>query len=151
MTQPALLALEVDQLVDARPETVFRLLTEPDLYARWFGPEGAQVSVDAMDVRLGGRLGLTITFPGTDLVVGIEGFYEVVEPPTTLVHTWRVLEEELVTAVAFTLEPHGDGTRLVLTHRGFVDPLDLQTNQGGWAAHLRVLAKLAADLDRTPS
>ena len=150
MTNPASeLSLEVDQLIDARPETVFRLLTEPDLYARWFGPEGATTSVEEMSVTLGGRLELKITFPGTDFEVGIEGFYEVIEPPTRLVHTWRSMDEELVTTVAFEIEPQGNRARLKVNHRGFVDPVDLEQNQGGWIGHLATLGELATELDRT--
>lgn len=147
MSTPPALALEVDQVIRARPATVFRLLTEPDLYARWFGPEGAEVTVEEMDVQLGGRLALTVVIPGMDLSIGIEGFYEVIEPPDRLVHTWRSLDEELVTTVAFTLEPQGELTRLVVNHRGFVDPVDLENNQGGWAAHLGALADLATELE----
>lgn len=143
------LSLDVDQMIDARPATVWRLLTEPALYARWFGPEGATVTVDEMSVTLGGRLLLTIAFPGTDISVGIEGFYEVIEPPIQLVHTWRSIDEELVTAVRFELEPQGTRTRLRVHHRGFVDLVDLEQNQGGWIDHLATLATLAADMDAT--
>ncbi len=141
------LSLELDQLIDARPTTVFRLLTEPDLYARWFGPEGAVTSVEEMELTLGGRLELRITFPGTDFEVHIEGFYEVIEPPTRLVHTWRSMDEELVTTVAFEVEPQGNQTRLRVIHRGFVDPVELEQNQGGWTDHLSKLAAMAADLE----
>ncbi len=151
MNPAAQLSLEVDQVIAARPETVYRLLTEPELYARWFGPEGAEVTVDAMDVQLGGRLALTITFPGQDFRVGIEGFYEVIEPPTKLVHTWRSVDEELVTTVSFILEPQGSGTRLTVHHRGFVDPVELEQNQGGWAAHLEVLGRAAVELEGVAS
>ncbi len=142
------LSLELDQLIDARPATVFRLLTEPDLYGRWFGPEGATTSVEQMEVTLGGRLELKISFPGTDFEVGIEGFYEVIEPPVRLVHTWRSMDEELVTTVAFEIEPVGERTRLRVTHRGFVDPVDLEQNQGGWTDHLSKLGAIAARLEQ---
>ncbi len=147
MTNTAQLSLEVDQLIEAKPETVFRLLTEPDLYGRWFGPEGSNVTVESMDVRLGGRLALAITFPGMDLEVGIEGFYEAIDPPTRLVHTWRSLDEELVTTVSFNLEPQGTGTRLTVHHRGFVDPVDLEQNQSGWSDLLPSLARVAAEVE----
>lgn len=149
MTEPTSeLSLDVDQLVDARPETVFRLLTEPELYARWFGPEGATTTVEAMELALGGRLELKITFPGADFEVRIEGFYEVIEPPFRLVHTWRSMDEDLVTTVAFEVEPQGAQTRLRVNHRGFVDPVDLEQNQGGWTAHLSTLGELAVEFDR---
>jgi uncharacterized protein YndB with AHSA1/START domain len=154
------LSLDVDQLVNARPETVWRLLTEPDLYVRWFGPDDARVTVEEMDVVLGGRFCVWITFAaggsadgtdtdggdGADVVVGIEGFYEVIEPPRQLVHTWRSMDEELVTTVRFDLEPVGERTRLTIHHRGFVDPIDLEQHRQGWTAHAPVLAELAASL-----
>ncbi len=141
------LSLDVDQLVDARPETVWRLLTEPALYARWFGPDDADVTVESMEVVLGGCYRVRIGFAdGTE--VGIEGFYEVVEPPRQLVHTWRPLDEQLVTTVRFDLEPVGDRTRLTIHHRGFVDPVDLERHRQGWTAHVPVLAEHAARLGR---
>lgn len=150
MNASAELSLDVDQLIDARPSTVFAVLTDPGLYARWFGPEGAHVTVAEMTVTLGGRLALEVSFPGTDVRVGIEGFYEVIEPPNRLVHTWRSTDEELVTTVSFELEPQGTGTRLRVNHRGFVDPVDLEQNQGGWLDLLPRLGRLAADLERSP-
>jgi uncharacterized protein YndB with AHSA1/START domain len=148
-SQSSELSLDVDQLIDARPDTVFRLLTEPELYTRWFGPEGATISVEEMTLVLGGRLELRIIIPALDLEVGIEGFYEVIEPPHRLVHTWRAMDEELVTTVSFEIEPQGTRTRLRVNHRGFVDPVDLEQNQGGWVDHLTTLADLAATIDRT--
>jgi uncharacterized protein YndB with AHSA1/START domain len=143
------LSLDFDQLIDARPETTWRLLTEPELYARWFGPDGAEISVEEMELTLGGRLGLHIRFPDAGIEVGIEGFYEVIEPPVRLVHTWRVMDEELVTTVRFELEPLGSGTRLSVHHKGFVDPVDLEQNAGGWTDHLAALGALAIEVERT--
>lgn len=151
MSQPSSqLSLDVEQLIDARPDTVFRLLTDPTLYGRWFGPEGATVTVDEMEVTLGGRLALTIGFPAMAFEVGIEGFYEVIEPPHRLVHTWRATDEELVTTVSFDVEPQGSRTRLKVHHRGFVDPVDLEQNQGGWIDCLGRLAALAGAHGRPP-
>lgn len=143
------LSLDLDQLIDARPETVFRLLTEPDLYAQWFGPDGATVTVEEMEVVLGGRLALHISFPDADIEIGIECFYEVIEPPRVLVHTWRPTDEELVTSVRFELEPQGAQTRLILIHQGFVDPVDLEQHQSGWLELLPKLARTAAALQTT--
>ena len=148
MPEPSVqLSLDVDQLIDARPGTVFRLLTEPDLYARWFGPPGSAVTVEEMEVALGGRLLARIEFPDSGVVARIEGFYEVIDPPRTLVHTWRGVGEELVTVVRFELEPVGDRTRLRLHHRGFVDPVELEQHRGGWTELVAQLARLAPGLD----
>lgn len=147
MTASSELSLDVDQVIAAGPETIFRLLTEPDLYARWFGPEGSTVTIEEMIVTLGGRLELRITFPGTDFEARIEGFYEVIEPPRRLVHTWRSMDETLVTTVSFDLEPQGEQTRLQVNHRGFVDLVDLEQNHGGWIELLNTLAEIALELE----
>lgn len=151
MSPASELSLDVDQVIDARPDTVFRLLTEPDLYPRWFGPEGTETTIEEMEVTLGGRLCLRIDIPAMDLTIRIEGFYEVIEPPTRLVHSWRSMDEDLVTSVSFELEPQGDRTRVRIHHRGFVDPLDLDQNRGGWVDHLAVLARVAVELEGAPS
>jgi uncharacterized protein YndB with AHSA1/START domain len=143
------LSLDVDQVIDAGPETVWRLLTESEWYARWFGPEGAEVTVEQMELTLGGRLELRVRFPQAGIDVGIEGFYEVIEPPVRLVHTWRGTDEELVTTVRFELEPLGSGTRLSVHHKGFVDPVELEQNAGGWTDHLAVLGALALEVEHT--
>ncbi len=147
MTTTPELALDVQQMIEARPETVFRALTEPDLYARWFGPPGSAVTADEMDLRLGGRLGLQIHIPTVDMTVGIEGFYEVIEPSRLLVHTRGSMDEDLVTTVRFELEPQGMSTRLTVHHKGFVDPVDLEQNDGGWRDLLASLADLGRALE----
>ena len=57
------------------------------------------------------------------------------------------MDEELATTVAFDIEPQGDRTRLRVNHRGFVDPVDLEQNRGGWIDHLSKLAAIATELD----
>jgi hypothetical protein len=57
------------------------------------------------------------------------------------------MDEELVTTVSFVLEAAGGKTRLRLEHRGFVDPVDLEQNRGGWSDHLAELAGAAAELE----
>lgn len=147
MTSPTELSLHIDHLIPAHPDTVFRCLTEPQLYAQWFGPDGATITVDEMQLALDGRLHLTIAFPGTEFQVGIEGFYEVIDPPLCPAHTWRVDDEEIVTTVRFDLEPVGSQTHLSIHHRGFVDPVDLEQNQGGWVDQLAKLATIARSIE----
>ena len=146
MTDPSIqLSLDVDRLIDARPATVFRLLTEPELYARWFGPPGAKVTVEEMELALGGRL-LVLIELDDGVAVRIEGFYEVIDPPNLIVHTWRGVGEELVTTVRFELEPQGEQTRLRIVHVGFVDPVELEQHERGWLELLDEIAELAPSL-----
>jgi len=72
----------------------------------------------------------------------------VIDPPLSLVHTWRVDDEELVSTVRFDLEPVGSQTHLRIHHRGFVDPVDLEQNQGGWIDHLAKLSAVARSIEQ---
>jgi uncharacterized protein YndB with AHSA1/START domain len=83
------LGIVIDRRIPGSPETVFRALTDPALYARWMGPEGSETVVDEMDVRVGGRLAFRVRFEGgPEFALG--GTYREVDPLRRLVHTWAM-------------------------------------------------------------
>lgn len=133
------LDLSITRRLQHPPAEVFRALTEPDIYARWMGPEGAKTTVREMEVAEGGRLALTVDVPGGP-TVDISGVYREVAGPDRLVHTWIVSGDETETLVSFELHPDGAGTRLELTHTGFADSEDRGQNEGGWNHQLDRLA-----------
>jgi uncharacterized protein YndB with AHSA1/START domain len=49
--------IEVTRVVDAPPERVYQAFTDPDQFARWYGPVGFPVPPDTVEVdaRVGGR------------------------------------------------------------------------------------------------
>jgi uncharacterized protein YndB with AHSA1/START domain len=76
------------------------------------------------------------------------------EPPSRLAFSWSGGPPVENTTVSFTLEPQGEGTRLLFEHSGFDTslPQGMQALKGaeyGWAKMLNqlsaVVAKLAAD------
>ena len=136
------LIVSVDRILAPPPETVWRALTEPDLYSRWMGPQGATTTVDEMAVTLGGRLALRVAFPDGGPEFRLFGFYEDIDPPRRLVHSWAMEGDEEVSTVVFDLEPHGDGTRLQINHHGLTRPEDVQQNEGGWNHQLDRLEAL---------
>jgi len=122
--------------IAARPETVFRLLTDGREYVRWKG-ESAQ-----LDARQGGVF--RIIFPNhTDIVSG--KFVEVI-PPRRVVFTWGWENSPLVapgtSTVEIDLEPVGSGTRLRLVHRG-LPPESLASHTEGWDFFLPRLVSVA--------
>jgi uncharacterized protein YndB with AHSA1/START domain len=136
------LDLKITRRLEHGPAEVFRALTEPAIYARWMGPEGAKTTVQEMDVVEGGRLALTVDVPGGP-TVDISGVYREVAGPDRLVHSWLVGGDENETLVSFELHPDGAGTRLELTHTGFADSEDRGQNEGGWKHQLdRLVAAL---------
>ena len=117
-----------DVFVAATPENVWAFLTEADKIARWFAFDGAEI-----DLRPGGTLTMTWHEHGTYTAI-----IETVAPPHTFAYRWARLPGELPgagnsTLVTFTLQPEGDGVRLIVTESGFRE-LDLpEAEQAAWA------------------
>jgi len=134
-------------LVDARPETVFELLTVPERHLEWQGTE-----VD-FDVRPGGLYRVLIG--GQHAAVG--EFVEIV-PNEKVVFTfgWDVPGHPIPagsTTVEYTLVAEGEKTRVRLVHRGLPDDA-VADHTNGWDHYLSRLAVVggggAAGPDRVP-
>ncbi|PWR06013.1 ATPase [Micromonospora acroterricola] len=130
--------IRVDQFLPHPPTKVWRVLTDPDLIARWL------MQTDFVPV-----VGHRFTFrtdprPGFDGIVHCEVLD--LDPQRLLRWSWR--GGSLDTAVTWTLVAEGRGTRLFLEHSGFDpdDPLQQRTYallDGGWRSHVwRRLAKV---------
>lgn len=136
------LLVALDRVLPAPPEAVFAALTDPAKFARWMGPEGSKVRVEEMNLTLGGRLSFTVELPGGGPSFELFGFYEEIDPPKRLVHSWAMEGEDEVSTVVFDLEPHGDGTRLQLRHHGLTRPEEVSQNEAGWSHQLDRLEEL---------
>lgn len=94
--------IRVDQFIAARPETVWRTLTEPDLLARWWA---------AGDVAPIVGHEFTLDMPG----FGLQPCRVLeVEQPSRFVYTFTANW-----TLSWTLAEEGSGTRLFLEHSGF--------------------------------
>ena len=136
------LLVALDRVLPAPPETVFEALTDPALFAKWMGPEGSDVSVEEMNLTLGGRLAFIVELPDGGPSFELFGFYEEIDPPKRLVHSWAMEGDDEVSAVVSDLEPHGDGTRLQLHHHGLTRPEEVGQNEAGWNHQLDRLKEL---------
>jgi uncharacterized protein YndB with AHSA1/START domain len=122
--------------IEASPETVFRLLTDPAQYIRWKG------SLAELEPRPGGRF--RVEFAGrTDAAAG--KFVEVV-PNRRVVFTWGWEGNEHVppgaSTVEIDLEPEGRSTRLRLVHRGLPEDA-IAGHAEGWDYFLPRLEDVA--------
>jgi uncharacterized protein YndB with AHSA1/START domain len=102
--------LVVTRTFDAPPATVFKAWSQPDLFRRWWVPEGAGIALVAcdMDVRTGGKYRLE--FGAGDQTMAFYGKYLDVVPDQRIVWTNDEGEEGAVTTVTF--EDRGGKTLL---------------------------------------
>jgi uncharacterized protein YndB with AHSA1/START domain len=127
-------------LVDAQPETVFELLTDPARHTEWQGSEAH------LDPRPGGVYRVLVG--GEHAAAG--EFVEVV-PNEKVVFTfgWDVPGHPIPagsTTVEYTLLAEGDKTRVRLVHRGLPDDA-VAGHTVGWDHYLARLAVVSGGGD----
>ena len=84
-TAPTANSFTMTRVFDAPRELVFRMWTDPNHVAWWWGPRNFALTVHEMDVRPGGRWRYTMHAPdGTDYPGVV--VYTAVDPPTHLAY-----------------------------------------------------------------
>jgi len=133
-------AIEKVITIAARPETVFRLLTDPSEYVRWKG------KLAQLEPRAGGTFHVDF-MNDKDVVDG--KFVEVI-PSRRVVFTWGWKDNPVVppgsSTVEIDLEPDGQGTRLRLVHRGLPDGA-IASHAEGWDYFLPRLTAVSEGRD----
>ena len=133
-------AIEKVITIAARPETVFRLLTDPHEWVRWKG------KIAQLEPRPGGTF--HVDFQNDKDVV--DGRFVEVIPSRRVVFTWGWQGSPTVppgsSTVEIDLEPDGDGTRLRLVHRGLPEGA-LASHTEGWDYFLPRLVNVAEGRD----
>jgi uncharacterized protein YndB with AHSA1/START domain len=139
-------------VIDAPPDAVWAIVTEPRHVARWFSDEAE------IDLRPGGAMLLTWHGHGT-----YRARVEAVEPPHTFAFRWLRQEdnepgEGTSTLVEITLAPEGPCTRLRVVESGFQQLAWAEEdkaryadeNTQGWVHELNELRDYAAHLAGSP-
>ncbi len=137
------------RIFDAPRELVYRMWTEPEHMARWWGPDCFTNPVCEMDVRPGGALRIVMRGPdGTEYPM--TGTFREVAPPERLVLSTiaRDAEEKplLENLISVTFAAEGGQTKLTVQSEatGLV-PISAQMLAGmeeGWSQSLVRLAAL---------
>ena len=151
-------AVVIERTLDAPAELIWRMWTEPEHFAAWYGPHGASIPVARMDVRVGGTrlVCMQVETPRGAMTMWFTGEYLEVVPHQRLVYTESMADENgnvmspadlgmpaghpTTTEVRVELDDLGGRTRMVMTHSGV--PAD-SPGAAGWAM---ALDKLAARL-----
>ena len=149
----------IERTLRAPAALVWRMWTDPEHFAAWYGPDGATIPMATMDVRVGGtrRLCMEMTTPGGVRQMWFIGEYLEVVENHRLVYTDSMSDEEgsvlspeqlglpashpATTEVRVELEPVDGGTRMVLTHIG------IPAGSPGAAGWTTAVDKLAARLE----
>ncbi len=126
--------LVIERTLEAPPELVWKMWTEPERFAAWYGPSGATIPVAKMDVRVGGirLLCMEMTTPDGTMQMWFTGEYLEVIENQRLVYTDSMSDENgnvrspgqmgmpeghpTTAEVRVEIEPVEGGTRMVLTH-----------------------------------
>jgi len=146
----------IERTIEAPVDLVWRMWTEPEHFAAWYGPAGAAIPVARMDVRVGGarQVCMEIHTPNGTTRMWFTGEYREVVERTRLVYTEAMSDEHgnvlspadiglpaghpATTEIQVEFADLGDRTRMVVTHVGVAE------DSPGAAAWLAALDKLAA-------
>jgi uncharacterized protein YndB with AHSA1/START domain len=123
----------MERVFDAPRELVWKVLTEPERVARWWGRHNTVTIVEEMDVRVGGTWRFVSRAPDRE-DVPFKGEFLELDPPARFVQTFTVDipgMSDRVGVVTTTLEDLGGRTKLVETsHFPTVEELDEQVGVG---------------------
>ncbi len=138
--------LTLSRLINAPPALVFKLWTEQEHAARWWGPQGFTAVSCRLEGRPGGTFRIAMRAPdGT--VHTKRGIYHEVVPPELLVfsYAWEDANGETGRAmrVTVTFTAHGQRTLLTLHQIGFESVTARDLHQGGWTSCLERFGEYA--------
>jgi uncharacterized protein YndB with AHSA1/START domain len=148
-------AVVIERDFDAPTDLIWRMWTEPEHFATWYGPDGATMPEVTMDVRVGGTrlVCMQVHTPDGPRRMWFTGEYREVVENQRLVFTESLCDENgtvlsptdlgmpeghpTTTEVTVELTDIGGRTRMVLTHAGV--PAD-SPGAAGWVMALDKLA-----------
>jgi uncharacterized protein YndB with AHSA1/START domain len=152
-------AVRIERTLDAPVELVWQMWTVPELFAQWYGPAGATISVAEMDLRVGGRrlVGMQVRTPGGNHEMWFTGEHVDIVENRRLVYTESMADADgnviapsamglpadhpETTTVTIELEATGGRTAMVMTHAGI--PSDSPGAAGWNMAFDKLVAHLA--------
>jgi uncharacterized protein YndB with AHSA1/START domain len=130
--------IRIKREFDAPRERVWAEWTEPERFADWYGGPQCEIPLDSvsMDVRPGGRWGLTMFAPPDRRRIDWKGEYLEVVAPERLVFTVSDQPgDEIWEYVTVVLNDLGDDrTEMLFEQRGSMSPEEYERATHGWGA-----------------
>jgi uncharacterized protein YndB with AHSA1/START domain len=138
------------RVLDAPRELVWKVWTEPEHLARWWGPKGISTpsSTIELDVRPGGvfRLTMVSDATGAEFPSDME-FREVVEPER-LTWGWDAQRGLGAGEVTVTFKDLGDKTEMTTRYVGYATDQVARASQAAWETQIDKLAAYAAEIHK---
>jgi uncharacterized protein YndB with AHSA1/START domain len=140
-------AVALDRVIAAPRSKVYRAWLDPEVLARWMGPDDFSVVVATVDERIGGAHYIEMLDADGDRHT-FESVIEELVPDERIVLTWRFHHDGEDTLLTLTFrDDESGGTALRLEHERITygSPLDDRSVNAGWS---QTLAKLQALYDK---
>ena len=148
-------AVVIERISDAPQDLIWQMWSDPELFQKWYGPNGFTVPVANMDLRVGGKRLICMASPDGSMKMWTTGEYVEIVPTERLVYTESMADEDgnvisplamgmpegypATTEVTVLLEDLGGRTKMVMTHAGV--PANSGAD-GGWNQAFDKLADL---------
>jgi uncharacterized protein YndB with AHSA1/START domain len=138
----------IERELDAPRELVWRVWTDPDEVAKWWGPEHFTTPRETIefDLRPGGVCRMTMVGPDGEEYPS-DGHFRIVEPPERLSFGEQITNHPMIESSDTTIEfldLGGDRTKLVITARLVCAEEMVGMAQAGWSSQLDKLEALLA-------
>jgi uncharacterized protein YndB with AHSA1/START domain len=149
-TMAAEFALHLERVLLAPRALVFRMHTEPNLLAQWWGPKGFTAPGIELDLRVGGSYRITMQPPEGDHFL-LSGEFREVDPAARLVYTFRWEPpdpDDRETVVVFSLRDQGDSTAVTIEQQPFATEARRALHEHGWSESLDCLQEVLRSRDR---
>lgn len=139
-------AFTIERAFRAPVEKVWRMWTTREGLETWFVPDGFVSTVEALDVRVGGRFAIRMRSAEHDLVN--HGTYTVVQPHRELAWAWRFdiflqpgeSPYDVPIRVSLAPTPEG-GTRMVFAQGPLASPEHTEGSRQGVLSNFEKMAK----------
>jgi uncharacterized protein YndB with AHSA1/START domain len=138
------LMLEIERVVPAARPVVFEAFTEPEVLARWWGPEGFTIPRLQFEPRAGEAYRIEMQPPEGD-AFHLIGEFRDVDPPARLGFTFIWAEpdpDDVETLAELTFRDRGDETEVALRQGPFKTEARRELHRGGWSDSFDKLARV---------
>lgn len=137
--------LQVQRVIPASPERIFRAWTDPEELQLWWGPQGVKCLSAEIDCRVGGAYKIANELPDGS-VLWIKGTFEAIEKPHLLIYSW-IVENQAPDSerVRVQFQAHDLGTNVIITHERIATESLRDQHRQGWFGCLDGLVTFFAD------